>query len=297
MGLATESVWSLVAGNFVASLTGTVLSHTLMGRPRMRIAWDAVQARDMWNFGKWLIGSSAGGLLLNRGDRLLLSALIDKSLLGIYVIAVLWVDVSNSLLQRISTAVFIPSFRAKLTKDPDGLARFIGRSFRIFSAVAMALSVGVSAVSIAAIYYLYTEDYRHAIYFIIILSFRPLIQSFSVFRNYIIFLGESRSSAIITVSSGVLTMVLMYFAYHWYGIGWSIGIFTVGWAPVYAAILLHPKTRQQADAGGKLVYMALIVAMCMFATFWAIRMEADSALAPDTPARAEAQSRPGNARL
>ncbi len=288
MGLATGTVWALVAGNLVASLTGVALSHALLGRPRMRIVWDPVQATEMWNFGKWLIGSSAGGLLLNRGDRLLFSALIDKSLLGVYVIAVLWVDVGNSLLQRIAGAVFIPSFRAKLSRDPQDLPRFLARSSRIFSLVTLAVSVMVAVVSILAVYYLYNEHYQSAVYFIIILSFRPAFQSFSIYRNYIIFLGESRDSAVITMSAGVLTLALMYIVYDLFGLSWSVGVFTAGWAPVFAAMLLHPKTRQQTKVRGKLLYMALIVAMCMLATFWSVRMEAGATLAPDAPTPAGA---------
>ena len=283
MGLATGTVWALVAGNFVSSLTGMVLSHALLGRPRMRLVWDPVQATEMWNFGKWLIGSSAGGLLLNRGDRLLFSALIDKSLLGIYVIAVLWVDVGNSLLQRIATAVFIPSFRAKLARDPHDLPRFLARSSRVFSLVTLAVSGMVAVVSILAVYYLYNEHYQSAIYFIIILSFRPIFQSFSIYRQYIIFLGESRDSAVITMSVGVFTMVLMYIVYRLFGLSWSVGVFTAGWAPVFAAMLLHPQVRQQTKVGGKLLFMVAIVAICMLATFWSVQMEAEATRIADSP--------------
>jgi O-antigen/teichoic acid export membrane protein len=237
----------------------------------------------MWNFGKWLIGSSAGGLLLNRGDRLLFSALIDKSLLGIYVIAVLWVDVGNSLLQRIATAVFIPSFRAKLARDPHDLPRFLARSSRVFSLVTLAVSGMVAVVSILAVYYLYNEHYQSAIYFIIILSFRPIFQSFSIYRQYIIFLGESRDSAVITMSVGVFTMFLMYIVYRLFGLSWSVGVFTAGWAPVFAAMLLHPQVRQQTKVGGKLLFMVAIVAICMLATFWSVQMEAEATRIADSP--------------
>jgi O-antigen/teichoic acid export membrane protein len=280
LGLATGSVWSLVAGNFVASLTGTVLSHALMARPRMRLAWDPVQATEMWNFGKWLIGSSAGGLLLNRGDRLLFSALIDKSLLGVYVIAVLWVDVGNSLLQRISGAVFMPSFRAKLARGTHDLPRFLTRSSQVFSLVTLAVSILVAVVSILAVYYLYNDTYRKAIYFIVILSFRPVFQSFSIYRSYIIFLGESRDSAVVTMSAGILTLVLMYVVYNLFGLSWSVGVFAAGWAPVFTAMLLHPQVRQQTKVRGKLLFMVAIVLMCMLATFWSVRMEAEPARIP-----------------
>jgi len=74
MGVMSRSIWALVAGGLVSSLTMTTLSHTwLSGHPN-RIRWETKALRELIGFGKWIFISSAVFVFVTNGDRLLRSA-------------------------------------------------------------------------------------------------------------------------------------------------------------------------------------------------------------------------------
>jgi O-antigen/teichoic acid export membrane protein len=88
-GALSPSVWVLVAGGLMVSLTTTVLSHTWMEGQPNHFRLEKKALRELIEFGKWVFASSALFILVNSGDRLLLGAFVDADVLGLYSIAVL----------------------------------------------------------------------------------------------------------------------------------------------------------------------------------------------------------------
>src|SRR5262249_50326498 len=87
LGWVTHSIWSFVAGGLVASALITLFSHVSLRGPLDRFEWDRAALRQLVHFGKWVFLSSAFGVLAMNGDRLLLGAWVDPTILGYYSIA------------------------------------------------------------------------------------------------------------------------------------------------------------------------------------------------------------------
>jgi O-antigen/teichoic acid export membrane protein len=120
-GTASRSIWALVAGGLVASVTTMVLSHTwISGHPnRFRCEKDAL--REMIHFGRWIFVSSAVGIFAANGDRLLLGGVVDAHALGLYVIATLMVGAIAGGVSRFFSMVVLPALSEIARNDPSRL--------------------------------------------------------------------------------------------------------------------------------------------------------------------------------
>ncbi|MGH6890844.1 MAG: oligosaccharide flippase family protein, partial [Dongiaceae bacterium] len=67
IGVMTRSIWALVAGGLVASLTTTALSHTWMSGHPNHFRWEKNALRELIGFGKWIFVSSAVYVLASQG--------------------------------------------------------------------------------------------------------------------------------------------------------------------------------------------------------------------------------------
>src|SRR6185369_3571640 len=88
-GMISRSIWALVAGAFVGSLTTTTLSHAWMSGYSNRFRRDKNALGELIGFGRWILISSGVSVLAANGDRLVLGALVEPEVLGFYAIALL----------------------------------------------------------------------------------------------------------------------------------------------------------------------------------------------------------------
>lgn len=108
IAMETSSIWSLVAGALIVALTKTTLSHCWMSGHPNRFRLERHALTELIGFGKWVFVSSAVGVLAVNGDRLLLGALVDPHVLGLYSIALLIVGVIEGGLSRLFMTVSLP---------------------------------------------------------------------------------------------------------------------------------------------------------------------------------------------
>lgn len=81
-----RSVWALVVAVLAASLVRTVTSY-IIHPYRPRLSFDREKIRDLFGFGKWILGSSTIALLLSQGDKALIGRLFGATMLGFYQIS------------------------------------------------------------------------------------------------------------------------------------------------------------------------------------------------------------------
>jgi O-antigen/teichoic acid export membrane protein len=121
LGVATRSIWALVAGGLVAALVSTALSHAWMSGHANRWRWERAALRELVDFGKWIFLSSAVYVLAVSGDRLLLGGFVDPQVLGLYAIAALLVGAVEGALHRLFMAVSLPALSEIARHDPARL--------------------------------------------------------------------------------------------------------------------------------------------------------------------------------
>jgi O-antigen/teichoic acid export membrane protein len=121
IGVATHSIWALVAGGLTTSLVATLLSFTWMeGRPN-RLRCEPAALRELIAFGKWIFASSAIFVFVMFGDRLLLSAMVDVHVLGIYAIAALIVGTIDGGVSKFFMSVSLPALSEVARNNPQRL--------------------------------------------------------------------------------------------------------------------------------------------------------------------------------
>jgi O-antigen/teichoic acid export membrane protein len=121
LGLMSRSIWALVAGGLVASLTMTTLSHTWLGGHPNRVRWEMQALRELIGFGKWIFVSSAVYVFVTNGDRLLLGGVLDASVLGLYAIAASIAGTIETGLGRLFMAVSLPALSEVARNEPSRL--------------------------------------------------------------------------------------------------------------------------------------------------------------------------------
>jgi O-antigen/teichoic acid export membrane protein len=122
IGIASRSIWALVAGGLVGSLATTMLSHTWMSGHANGFHWEPKAFRELLEFGKWVFVSSFVGVLCSSGDTLLLGSFMPADLLGVYVIAALIVGAVPSGLTRLFAMVAMPALSEVARNDPTRLS-------------------------------------------------------------------------------------------------------------------------------------------------------------------------------
>lgn len=114
--LLLRSVWALVFGHLTGNLVRFVMSYLIYPyRPRVR--FEAGKAKDLYGFGRWVLGSSILMFLLTQGDDALVGKVLGATALGFYQMAY---RLSNLPATEISHAISQITFPAysKLQDNP-----------------------------------------------------------------------------------------------------------------------------------------------------------------------------------
>ena len=172
--LIDASVWALVAGGIVSGVLHMIASHYLaftLGY-RNRVRWDREVRREIFEFGKWITGSSALFFAGMWSDRLMLVAFVGATTAGVYATALLISETVVGAAQRVLGGVFYSLF-AQVSHD--GVDRLRSVYYRTRLRVD-ALSMGATGVLLAVgpwlIRVLFDERYTDAGWMLRLLALR-----------------------------------------------------------------------------------------------------------------------------
>ena len=84
--LVLRNTWALVFGLLAGYVTRFIVSY-LIHPYRPRLSFNFNKTKDLFNFGKWVLGSSILVFLITQGDDLLVAKLLGVTMLGFYQIA------------------------------------------------------------------------------------------------------------------------------------------------------------------------------------------------------------------
>ena len=124
LGWWTRSIWSLVFAGLIASLVVCLASHLWLAGPASRLRWDAASVGELVRFGRWILLSSALGVLAANGDRLWLGGVMSIGQLGVYSIAILLLGALETAVHKLAAAAVLPTLsRTALAGDAAGVRR------------------------------------------------------------------------------------------------------------------------------------------------------------------------------
>lgn len=197
IGYFASTIWSLVAAGLVASAVTTLLSHLWLDGPRNSLQWDRSAVKELIAFGRWILLSSAVGVLAINGDRIWFGGSMSVTELGIYSIAVLILGAMETGIQRLAGSVVLPALsEAARVEDP---AHFHSLYYRLRFAIDIPLLFACGflfASSPMIIGFLYDDRYIRAGEMLSTLSLAIFFWRFTVAHQAWLALGLTKYQAI-----------------------------------------------------------------------------------------------------
>jgi O-antigen/teichoic acid export membrane protein len=127
VGVMSRSIWALVVGAIVTSLTSVLLTHIWMRGHSNRFRYEKSALHELFHSGKWVFASSALYVFTMYGDRLLLGVFVEADVLGFYVIASLLVTAIINTLERLFASVSLPALSEIVRNEPSRLREIYNR--------------------------------------------------------------------------------------------------------------------------------------------------------------------------
>ncbi len=116
-----RNVWALVWGGLAGHFMKLIMSYFLHPyRPRIR--FDKEKFKDLFGFGKWVLGSSILGFLITQGDDIFVGKMLGVSALGLYQLAYLLSNLPATEISHVISQVTFPAY-SKLQDDLPNLKK------------------------------------------------------------------------------------------------------------------------------------------------------------------------------
>jgi lipopolysaccharide exporter len=104
-----RNVWALVWGGLAGNISRLIMSYTLSAyRPNFSI--DTNSLKDLFSFGKWIIGSGIIYAALAQIDSLIVGKYLGPAALGIYQMAMLISYLPSSEISTIGSQITLPAY-------------------------------------------------------------------------------------------------------------------------------------------------------------------------------------------
>jgi O-antigen/teichoic acid export membrane protein len=104
-----RNVWALVYGTLVGVTTKLILSYVLHPfRPSFKFDFD--KAKELFRFGKWLLGSGILAFLITQGDDIFVGKLLGIAALGFYTMAYRLSNLPATEITHVISQVTFPAY-------------------------------------------------------------------------------------------------------------------------------------------------------------------------------------------
>ncbi len=226
IALVWPSVWALVIGTAIGSICGVILGHIFIPGPRMAFQIDRTYLKEIWTFGRWLIGASALSFLATRGDRFILGAFLDRETFGLYAVAFIWIEASIEIIKRVMNNTNL-SVLSEVGRDNEDRMRGIFRKIRmvqdgvVFLAGCFFLFLGGTFAMI-----FYDGKFEAVGLLLPILSLRIFMARYEIFGSLLLRGGDSKSIAAVTLVRAVVFNALLLLAVV--TLAWPLPLIVVG---------------------------------------------------------------------
>jgi len=113
--LILKNVWALVLGLLAGNAVRCIVSY-LIHPYRSRLSRDLAKAKQLFGFGKWVLGSSILIFLITQGDDIFVGKLLGATALGFYQIAYRISNIPATEITHVISRVTFPAY-SKLQND------------------------------------------------------------------------------------------------------------------------------------------------------------------------------------
>lgn len=228
---ATGSIWALVVGQVVGTISKAVLVWLFVRGPASRMRWDPAAVHELIHFGKWITLGSACSFVLLQGDKAVLGKYLSLDQLGVYNIGFFLAAFPMALADNITYRTIIPVYRDSPPHASSENFATVSRMRMWLSAIVMAM-IGVMAVGGPWIIgLLYDARYAGAgpIVALIACAQMPVVLGMT-YPQAALAAGDSRSPAMLTMLRSVVQIGAFLLGAEFGGLyGAIIGQMLAGW--------------------------------------------------------------------
>jgi len=139
--LILRSVWALVFGLLVGNAVRCLVSY-LVHPYRPHLSSDLGKAKELFGFGKWILGSSIITFLFNQGDDAFLGKVLGVTMLGFYQMAYRIGQLPATEFAKVISQVTFPAY-SKLQNDRTKLQEGFFKTLNITSFIMIPLAGGI----------------------------------------------------------------------------------------------------------------------------------------------------------
>lgn len=263
LGLISPTVWALLCGMLLGGAMKLVLTHIVFNGPRMAFAWDRRIADDLWQFGKWLMGSSALTFVAGHADRLILGALLDIETFGFYTIALMWVQAASQMVSKLTGSIGFSVFAQVRRERPDQSARIFRRFATVIDGLCIAGFLAIVFGGPLLITLLYPDSYATSGTFMPLLGLLILTERFQSLNMLVLSEGHSRTMFMNSAlrAAAICISLPVAFAY----LGPSGALLAMALSPLAATPLLIARGRPVLGRGIRIdiVWIAVILVLAV----------------------------------
>ncbi len=123
-----RSAWALIFGYLAGALTRCVISYVI-DPYRPKISFEIDRAKELFGFGKWVLGSSILAFLILHGDDIFVGRLLGATALGLYQMAYLISNLPATEITNIVAQVTFPAY----SKMQDDIPRLRDNYWKILN--------------------------------------------------------------------------------------------------------------------------------------------------------------------
>jgi len=230
-----RSIWALVAGGLFSSLARAILSHTSLPGLSNRWQWDHSAFREIIHFGKWIFLSSILGFLVNSGDRLLLSNLLNTTTLGVYVIAYFIFSAVEQSMSKVITDVSFPALSEVARDRPRDLRQTCYRFHIVIASFAYCCAgiLMISGQTLIAL--LYDARYAQAGWMLEILATALLVSPVNITTQCFMALGMPKFVSYLCIIRLLILFIVAPVLFYFFGLPgilWGIVLSYLSCLPV-----------------------------------------------------------------
>jgi len=220
-----QNVWALVWGGLAANFVRLFMSYILHSyRPRIRL--DKGEFKELFGFGKWVLGSSILVFLVTQGDDIFVGKVLGVTALGFYQMAYLISNLPATEITHVISRVTFPAY-SKLQDDLPKLREAYLKVLQLTAFISIPLAGGIFILAPEFTQIFLGEKWMPMVPAIQVLVLSGLVRSIQATTGPI-FLAVNRPEIEPiwqTVRLFVLAALIYPFTTHWNILGTSIAVF------------------------------------------------------------------------
>ena len=259
-----RNVWALVWGGVAANFVRLFMSYILHSyRPRPRL--DKGEFKELFGFGKWILGSSALVFLVTQGDDIFVGKMLGVTALGFYQMAYLISNLPATEIAHVVSQVTFPAY-SKLQYNLQRLRAAYLDTLQLTAFVSMPIAGGIFVLAHDFTRIFLGEKWMLMVPAIQVLVLAGLVRSIAATTGPIFYgVGRPRIDTMWEIIRLIVLIALIYpFSMRWGILGTSIAVlfsmlvFTFGLSFMVIKII-----RCELKNFGKMALLPLLYSMIM----------------------------------